>query len=203
MARRRRKSSSGKLPEPLRTMFDLSFAAGMLGLSWYLDRQDQKKRSAPRQSSFKSPPRNIPQSHDVPVDEDILALEAMVNAEQDVSENDIEPQITREEYETRDEYVAALNKVRYGQEECEAQYSMEEREKCENSAYSLCRISRLDNGKNENCWSDDLTLRPGEQIQLVGADGNIAIGIVLTVEVLTDSESSAVIDRLPKAIRSL
>lgn len=135
--------------------------------------------------------------------EDILELGGMLGAmgafdEAESVDEELAYRVNREDYETRDAYVSALNTVRFSEDALKVdEMPMEIVSK---ATTLLCRVSCLETGHNSNYHSEILSLRPGEQVFIPSNGEKTSIGVILTVDLLEGETATEAMCGTPKII---
>ena len=106
------------------------------------------------------------------------------------------------DYETRDEYNAAITRVKVGSSE-----DVHENERvCPTSEKTIrtdlriyLRVSRLDNGANQYYLTDDSTIKVGDMVTVPAETGNVS-GVVIAVESYAEDNAPQPADGTPWVI---
>ena len=109
--------------------------------------------------------------------------------------------ILRENYESREDYVAALNEA-YLSDSCighEDAVLIEDEDDFEDELV-LCCVSCLDSGINATYHSYDTTLAPGDLVYVPKESGGKTKGVILTVEQLDGIKASDACHETPEII---
>lgn len=210
MAKKRRKKSISKCPEPFNTLIDIAGAALMFSIA---EKKEKKyhysKRGVPnpyRAASFGIASGKMNSM------EDVTRLGAIMGAMGAFDDDNYKHHnqyawrlncedgtpfgIYPENYETRAEYNNALKKKK---RETALQDHKEDRiitnnitneektHKCSERSYVLCRVSRLDNGENRYYHLSNKKINVGDIVTLPYENGKIVQGVVISIESYTDS----------------
>lgn len=104
-----------------------------------------------------------------------------------------------DDYETRDDYNAALARMKYvySEDVDEEEFSpaSEEEQNFTAEQYLCLRLSRLDNGVNQYYRTNDETIKVGDVITVPAENGNVS-GIVIAVEHYSDEDAPTSLDEM-------
>ena len=206
MASRRYKkqAKSTKCPEPFNTMIDLAAAAT---LDYIAHKRKQKHGSSRAKIDPYAAAGVAHGMGKLNTTEDMIQLGGMLGAmgafddNEDAMDTVLQYGISREDYQTRDEYVTALNEARFNSPVnayedttllCDEDNLVDE--------LVLCRVSCLDSGINAVYYSHDASLRPGEIVIVPNESGKMTKGVVLTVERFADEETAEICDEIQEII---
>lgn len=110
------------------------------------------------------------------------------------------------DYETRDDYNAAIARTKAGRSEdtpeSESVCPSAEAPKSNNAHLLFLRVSRLDNGANQHYRTDDGTIKVGDVVTVPTEFGD-ASGIVIAVERYSTENAPPAVDETPWVLRKL
>lgn len=110
------------------------------------------------------------------------------------------------DYETRDEYNAAIAHMKVGHtvDTPESEYVCPTKAapSSNNARYLYLRVSRLDNGANQYYRTDDGTIKVGDVVTVPTESGD-ASGVVISVEYYSTENAPTAADETPWALRKL
>lgn len=116
--------------------------------------------------------------------------------------------VNPEDYESREAYNLALERAKNLSTEAQEEVASEGKDRCDNvqplqdgKMHLLCKVSRLDNGKNEYFIADGFTPAVGDTVIIPDEAGIEQRGIVITVEQPGTKTASQVIANTPHIIR--
>lgn len=108
------------------------------------------------------------------------------------------------DYETRDDYNAAIARIKAGRYEDthESEYVRPSKAapSSKNARHLFLRVSRLDNGANQYYRSDDDTIKVGDVVTVPTESGD-ARGVVIAVEHYSTENAPTDVDETPWALR--
>ncbi len=203
MAKRKKSSKSSKCPEPFNTLIDIAAAAT---IGYLADKRRKKRKGAKNKIDPYAATGVAMGLGKINNTEDLIAFGGMLGAlgafddESDYHANDnrfawrlncvdgSEYGIDPEDYETRDEYNDALaermaessyegkDDLSFSEDNTSISISFD----TTSELFTVCRISRLDNGANTNYYAGEYSVKVGDRVMVPNGNGT-AEGIVIAV----------------------